>query len=69
MAIFTLTHFSSIIVHASTKLLKDFRYELINIMFLFSFSFPSELRKILDLLNPFCGESDRQIFVDFYSVK
>ena len=28
-----------------------------------------KLRNILDLLNPFCGESNRQIFVDLYSVK
>ena len=31
-----LTHFSSIIVQVSTKLLKDFKYELINIVFLLS---------------------------------
>ena len=46
MAILILTHFSSIIEQVSIKLLKDFRYEFIIIVFLFSLSFSSEFMKI-----------------------
>ena len=46
MAILILTHFSSIIEQVSIKLLKDFRYEFISIVFLFSLSFSSEFMKI-----------------------
>ena len=46
MAILILTHFSSIIEQVSMKLLKDFRYEFISIVFLFSLSFSSEFMKI-----------------------
>jgi len=50
-------------------IIKDIKYSFYDVEIGDQITESSKLENILDLLNPFSGESDKQIFVDVYLAK